>query len=522
MSLRGRAIAVGFVAVLALLLAFPSFFSEQARLDSGWIPDQGINLGLDLQGGLHWLLKIDEPTAMRQELERAERDLQKLVQDGEFPGAQVRLRDDALIEVTGAPESAVRAQVAENFSSLQIERQDAALLLGLTSEWTEYTVERGVRQALDVLNRRIDGLGVREPIISPQGRGRILVQLPGDIDPIQARKIISQTTFLEFKLALAFAPNEELLLARYPEGLPEDAEIALTKRDDGSVTEALLVRARAVLTGAMLEDARVSFDRANRPIVSFTWNTEGAKIFREFTAEHIGDRMAAIIDGEVITAPTIRGRIGRSGQIEGGFTQQEAADLAVALRSGALPIPLLIEEQRSVGPSLGADSIRQGIRSILIGGFFVVLFMVVYYRTSGALANAALVLNLLIIIGLMSFAQATLTLPGIAGLVLTVGMAVDANVIIFERIREELRAKKSVRNAVQMGFRRSRLTILDANITTVIAAVVLLYYGRGPVQGFGVTLAIGIFSSVFCALVVTRVLVDTLVRFASDAESLSI
>jgi preprotein translocase subunit SecD len=218
----------------------------------------------------------------------------------------------------------------------------------------------------------------------------------------------------------------------------------------------------------------------------------------------------------VITAPRINSRIGREGIIEGTFTQQEAANLAVALRSGALPIPLVIEEERSVGPSLGADSIRQGINSIVIGGAGVVLFMILYYSTAGVLANVALALNIILIVGLMSAFQATLTLPGIAGLVLTIGMAVDANVIIFERIREERRAGKSLRNAVQAGFTRSRLTILDANITTMIAAVVLLYFGRGPVQGFGVTLAIGIFSSVFCALIVTRLLVDLVLARGGD------
>jgi len=218
--------------------------------------------------------------------------------------------------------------------------------------------------------------------------------------------------------------------------------------------------------------------------------------------------MAAIIDGAVVTAPVIRSEIGRHGQIEGSFTQQEAADLAVSLRSGALPIPLLVEEERSVGPALGADSIRRGLISILIGGAVVVVFMSIYYRTSGLLAVAALVVNLVIIIAIMGLAGATLTMPGIAGLVLTIGMAVDANVIIFERIREETRAGRNLRNAVQQGFRRSALTILDANITTMIAAVVLYQFGRGPVQGFGVTLGIGILSSVFTALVVTRLLID--------------
>ena len=332
--------------------------------------------------------------------------------------------------------------------------------------------------------------------------------MAGDIDPEQARSIISETTFLEFKLVLATAPNAELLADQYPKGLPEDTVIVLALGSDGAVTAAYLVPTAPILTGAMLDDARLQFDRRNRPIVGFRWNSEGTKIFREFTGNNVGNLLAAIVDGEVITAPRINSRIGREGIIEGAFTQQEAANLAVQLRSGALPIPLVIEEERSVGPSLGADSIRQGINSILIGGAGVIAFMIVYYSTSGALATVALALNIVLIVGVMSAFQATLTLPGIAGLVLTIGMAVDANVIIFERIREERRAGKSLRNAVQAGFNRSRLTILDANITTIIAAIVLLYFGRGPVQGFGVTLAIGIFSSVFCALVVTRLLID--------------
>ncbi len=274
------------------------------------------------------------------------------------------------------------------------------------------------------------------------------------------------------------------------------------------MAEAFLVPTAPILTGAMLEDARIGYDRRNRPLVSFTWNSEGTRLFREFTGESIGERLAAIIDGKVVTAPVIQSRIGRNGQITGGFSATEAAALAVALRSGALPIPLVIEEERSVGPSLGADSIRQGVRSILLGGALVILFMGMYYSVGGWFANITLVTNMIMIIGAMSLARATLTLPGIAGLVLTVGMAVDANVIIFERIREEIRSAKNLRNAIQAGFRRSRLTILDANITTLIAAVVLLQFGRGPVQGFGVTLAIGIVSSVFGALVVTRLLFD--------------
>jgi preprotein translocase subunit SecD len=511
MSLRARALWIAGVLLMMAWLAYPSFFSEQERLESGFIPDFGMNLGLDLQGGIHWLLKIDTATAVKQEMENNERWLRERFAE-EGIDAEVALIEDReiVIHPGSTPPEAVEENIATFSESLEVSRDDGDLRLGLSERWYRGVVERGVLQAQEVLRRRIDKLGVTEPVIAPQGAGRILVQMPGEIDPERARGVLEDTTFLEFKRVLDSDANESLLAARYPDGLPDETQIVSSKNDLGEVSEAFLVPQRAELTGAMLEDARLGFDRRNRPLVEFTWNSEGTRLFREFTGENIGQRLAAIIDGDVVTAPVIQARIGRRGVIEGRFDQQEAADLAVKLRSGALPIPLQIEEERSVGPTLGADSIRQGLRSVLLGGLAVILFMIIYYRVSGAAANAALLLNLVIIIGLMGLAGATLTLPGIAGIVLTVGMAVDANVIIFERIREELRTGKSVRNAVQIGFQRSRLTILDANITTMIAAVVLLYFGRGPVQGFGVTLAVGIVSSVFCALVVTRLFLDLL------------
>ena len=413
----------------------------------------------------------------------------------------------------GANELRVREVLDEQFDQyLQLEEDgaDGDLVLALTDFWKGEVVDRAVQQAVSVLERRIDELGLREPVIAPQGTGRILVQLPGsDVDPRTARDMVEKTTFLEFFKVRTSAANEELLRAQYPnQELPAGTRIRLSKQTG----EAYLLEEPAILAGNMLEDARLSFDRRGIPVVSFTWDDEGTEIFRKFTAESIGERMAAVIDEDVITAPVIQSRIGKRGQIEGRFTQEAAANLSIQLRSGALPIPLKIEEERTVGPSLGQDSIESGLYSILTGGAFVIVFMIVYYSLSGALANLALTLNLLIIIGLMSAFGATLTLPGIAGLVLTVGMAVDANVIIFERIREELRGGKAMRNAIQIGFNRSRLTIFDANITTLIAAFVLLQFGRGPVQGFGVTLAIWIFSSVFCALVVTRLLVDLTTR----------
>ena len=507
MTLRWRGIWVASLAVTMAYLALPSFFSDEERLASGWIRDEGLNLGLDLQGGIHWLLRIDTNTAVRQEMQRVQSVLRERLAETDRSHVEVRLLDGNELEVSDASAD-VKQLIEAEFESIQTAQREGALRLLLTDEWNKEVVRRGVRQALEVLRKRVDGLGVREPVIAPQGEERILVQMPGEIDPRRARGILEETTFLEFNLVLDVAPNEELLNAQYPEGIDDDKQLVVARNDDESVSSAYLVPKTPVLTGAMLEDARLGYDRRNRPVVFFRWNSQGTAIFREFTANNIDRQLAIIVDGEILSAPVIQSRIGRDGQIEGQFTAQEAADLAVALRSGALPIPLVIEEERSVGPALGADSIQKGLRSILIGGALVVAFMVVYYQTSGLLANLALLLNLVVILGLMGLAGATLTLPGIAGLVLTVGMAVDANVIIFERIREELRAGKSARNAVQAGFRRSRLTILDANITTMIAAVVLLYYGRGPVQGFGVTLAIGITSSVFCALVVTRLLVD--------------
>ena len=510
MSLRTRTILVGIVASLMALLAIPNFFSEDERLGSVWIADDALSLGLDLQGGIHWLLRIDDGEALLQEVTRTQSVVRQVAEDEGVVLTDSRIRDGQVLELEGDL-AGLRRIADANFDTdtFEVAEEGELLTLSLADDWRDSVIDRGVQQALEVLTERIDGLGVREPVIAPQGAGRILVQMPGEIDPVQARTILEETTFLEFKKVVTTEPNEELLRARYDgEGLPADTEVVMDRNDDGSVAEAFLVPKVPILTGAMLEDARVGYDRRNRPLVSFTWNSEGTRLFREFTGENIGQRLAAIIDGEVVTAPVIQSRIGRNGQITGGFTAAEAAALAVALRSGALPIPLVIEEERSVGPALGADSIRQGIRSILLGGALVILFMAVYYSVGGWFANVTLIVNMVMIIGAMSLARATLTLPGIAGLVLTVGMAVDANVIIFERIREELRRSKNLRTAVQAGFRRSALTILDANITTLIAAVVLLQFGRGPVQGFGVTLAIGIVTSVFGALIVTRLLFD--------------
>ena len=393
MTLRWRGIWVALLAVTMAYLALPSFFSDEERLASGWIRDEGLNLGLDLQGGIHWLLRIDTDTAVRQEMQRVQSVLRERLAETDRSHVEVRLLDSNELEVSNASAD-VNKLIEAEFESIQIVQREGALRLVLTDEWNKEVVRRGVRQALEVLRKRVDGLGVREPVIAPQGEERILVQMPGEIDPRRARSILEETTFLEFNLVLDVAPNEELLNAQYPEGIDDDKQLVVARNDDESVSSAYLVPKTPVLTGAMLEDARLGYDRRNRPVVFFRWNSQGTAIFREFTANNIDRQLAIIVDGEILSAPVIQSRIGRDGQIEGQFTAQEAADLAVALRSGALPIPLVIEEERSVGPALGADSIQKGLRSILIGGAFVLAFMVVYYQTSGLLANLALLLNL--------------------------------------------------------------------------------------------------------------------------------
>jgi preprotein translocase subunit SecD len=505
-SLRARSYWLSAAVLLMAWLAFPSFFPEATRQASAWIPDQGVRLGLDLQGGIHWLLRIDETTAVRQELARDLTVLREAAEERQIPGGSLAVTESLEIEL-GTEAEKLRPLLDEVVGNLE-PVASGSTRYRLTEEWRGEVRVRGMRQALEVLRRRIDSLGVTEPVLAPQGDDRILVQMPGEISPERARGILEKTTFLEFKPVLASAPNQELLESRYAGGLPADTKIVFSHSDQGEVTEAFLVPIEPVLTGSLLEDARIGFDRRNRPLVLFQWNSDGAKIFREFTGEHVGDRLAAIIDGEVVTAPVIRSRIGARGQIEGDFTHQEAADLAVKLRSGALPIPLIIEEERQIGPSLGGDSISAGVRATALGGLGVFVFMLIYYASSGLIANVTLLLDLIAVLAAMGLAGATLTLPGIAGLLLTVGMAVDANVIIYERIREELRAGKTMRNAVQIGFKRSTLTILDANVTTLITAIILYYFGSGPIQGFGVSLAIGLVVSVPIALVGTRWLVD--------------
>jgi preprotein translocase subunit SecD len=363
-------------------------------------------------------------------------------------------------------------------------------------------------QTLEVIRRRVDdpATGIQESVVARQGDSRILVQIPG---VSKVPDIFKQTGFLEFKIVMDMEGTEnaeQLLRAKYPNGLPQGTVILFEKdRKTGRVLGAYLLPEAPDITGDSLEDARVQFDsRRSEWQVSFAWNGEGARIFGDLTGKNVGKPLGVILDNQVYSAPVIRERISRQGVISGRFSSQEAADLAVILRAGALPIPVVLEEERTIGPALGADSIARGIRASLLASVLVVGFMLVYYRLSGLYASIALAVNLIMVVGLMTLFEGTLTLPGIAGLALTVGMAVDTNVLIFERIREELRAGKAVRAAIAAGFDKVFWTIVDAHVTTLLTAAVLYEYGTGPIKGFAVTLAAGLVANMFTALIVTR------------------
>jgi len=440
--------------------------------------------------------------------------LERLADDGVVPAATLVENQRLEIEAGPAAMDAIKASAKET-NVLRVESEDGdRIVYALEDDWIQEIRERTMAQVLEVLRRRITDpvKGIPDSVVTRQGDDRVLVQIPGgQIDRGRARGLLESTGFLEFKIVEAFAETEEVLLSRLPNGLGDDEEIAVeVERDPVTGNErqvaVYVVKKAADITGDYLSDARVGFDRQQRPLVNFVFNPDGGRLFGEITEANKQRQLAIILDGEVYSAPQIQSRITTRGQITGRFTIQEASDLAVVLRAGALAVPVVIEEERTVGPALGQDSIDSGLRASAIGLALVLLFVVGYYRFSGAYAAVALVTNLVLLLGTMSLFEATLTLPGIAGLVLTVGMAVDANVIIFERIREELRAGKTVRGAVNTGFSKATWTVLDANITTLITALILFQFGTGPIKGFAVTLSIGIVTSVFAALVITRLL----------------
>jgi len=528
MSLRGRMIWVSAVLLLFGYYAIANFASEETRIESPWVPDNDLRLGLDLRGGIHWVIGVKLGATEEHELSFLKNLLEdSLESDNVVVGATDVVDQQLRVETfTSEARDAVHAWFGDTDQLVEVGSNPEMLTFELSELRRQQVREQGMSQVLEVLRRRIDDpmKGIPDSVVTRQGDDRVLVQIPGgSVDRARAREMLRVTGFLEFKIVLDIAQNEALLRDKYPDGeLPDDTVIAFERdRETDRVISAYLVGDEADITGDYLTDARPGFDNQQRPQVDFTFNPAGGELFQELTEANIGAQLAIILDDRVYSAPTIQSRISTRGQITGRFSVEEASDLSVILRAGSLSVPVVIEEERTVGPALGADSIRRGMRAMGVGLAVVVLFTSFYYRLSGLYASAALAANLLMLIGVMSMFEATLTLPGLAGIVLTVGMAVDANVIIFERIREELRAHKTPRAAISTGFSKAYWTIMDANITTLGTAIVLYNYGTGPIKGFAVTLSIGVVTSVFAALIITR-LMFAIFPGERHVESLSI
>ena len=481
-------------------------------------PKKKVNLGLDLQGGMHLVLEVDVDKAVASSMERLSDDLKRQLRKKRIK------HKDFMVDALTVTFIIHDQNELEKFDSLWNEEfiglqkkeekaPDGSNLLTISLPDTEITriKKNAIDQALQTIRNRIDQFGVNEPDIRNQGEKRLLIQLPGIKDTQRAKDLIGKTALLEFKLVDEFHDLNNALKGSPPPGseiLYQEVEDPDTKRVIKRIP--FLIKKRASLTGEYLKDARVQFDnQSGHAMVNLELDSKGARIFAKVTEENVGKRLAIVLDNKVHSAPVINERIpGGRARITGQFTTDEAHDLAIVLRAGALPAPVNILEERTVGPSLGMDSINKGLISMMIGGILVVLFMAVYYKGAGLIANFALMLNIVLIAGGLAGFGATLTLPGIAGIILTIGMAVDANVIIFERIREELILGRTPHAAVDTGYERATLTILDANVTTLIAALVLFQFGTGPVKGFAVTLSLGVISSLFTALILTRLIFD--------------
>ncbi len=484
--------------ILAIAIAF---------IWKSWPPEEKINLGLDLKGGIHLRLEVQTDDALRAETDiNADRAKEILKEENISYGSVVRTAVDTF-EISGVPSTAMeslKTTINSTFSNWEVEYTNDGCAVKWSALQRKSIEEGAVKAALETIGRRVNEYGVADPTIQREGMtgSRILIQLPGVEDPDRVKTLIKDTAFLEYKL-LAGAPgrSEEEVLAQFEGGkLPDDAVIL--KGEDGLTYYP--VKKASVITGRELKTASVSSDRLGANAVSFTLDNEGTKKISKVSGENIGKLMAVVLDNIVITAPRINSRLSSQSIITGNFTVEEAQDLSLKLRAGALPAGIKYLEERTVGPSLGIDSIKQGVSAALFGFVLVMVFMVVFYKVSGINAVLALLLNLIIIMGTMAAMGATLTLPGIAGYILTIGMAVDANVLIFERIKEELRAGKTPRSAVDGGFAKALSAIVDSNLTTIFAAVFLFQFGTGPIKGFAVTLIIGIVASMFTALFVSK------------------
>lgn len=522
---RWKTTAILAVTLLICLFAVPNLFSDSTVQSWPKWAQRHIVLGLDLQGGSHILLEVDSNAVRKEKIEALRDDVRRVVRENRLgsPAAatirgnsvEFRIREGVdpklalqKFQELSQPLGGILAATGQRSVDV-VDAGNGLFRLIVTEPALVERIRQSVDQSIQIIERRVNELGTVEPLIARQGVDRVLVQVPGLQDPSRLKELLGKTAKLTFRMVDLTVPVDQALQGR----VPPESEVLYGSAAENK--QPYLIEKRVVVSGEDLTDAQPGFDqRTSEPIVTFRFNTNGARRFAQATQENVGRPFAIILDNEVISAPVIREPIlGGSGQISGNFTVQAANDLAILLRAGALPAPLTIIEERTVGPGLGQDSIEKGMRAAWIGALLVVIFMFATYGLFGLFANVALAINVAMIFGILSMLNATLTLPGIAGIVLTIGIAVDSNVLIYERIREEVRAGRSPLNAIDAGFSRALATILDSNITTFIAAAILFYIGSGPVRGFAATFGIGIVTTVFTAFTLTRLIVATWVRW---------
>ena len=509
---RWRLISVVAALIFGVLFTLPNLLPANLREAlPAFLPKQTLNLGLDLQGGSYLKLSVDTGALRAEKTTNLIEDVRTTLRAEDIAFTDLgQVGQDVTVRITdpGRQNEALNllrsrlgGAVSEGGSGLELAAQaDQRIRLAFSAQALNAEASRAVDQSIEIIRRRIDALGTREPAIQRQGLDQIVVQAPGESDPERLKSIIGQTAKLTFQMV-----DDSVSVAEAAEGRIPPGSIILPSQSEGP----LLLKKRAVVTGEMLTEASQGFDgRSGEPIVNFRFNGQGAARFGEVTASNIGKRFAIVLDGKVISAPVIQSAImGGSGQISGNFTPESANELAVLLRAGALPAPLKVEQQNTVGAELGADAVRAGAISLAIGAVAMVVFIVLAYGLFGVFAALGLILNVLLIIGAMSLTQATLTFPGIAGIILTLAVAVDANVLIYERVRDEAHLGRSPLQALEHGYQRALVSILDANITSAISAVIMFMFGAGAVRGFAWTLLIGVITSVFTAVVVTQLLI---------------
>lgn len=502
---------------VAVILLIPSLEIPVPQPMKNWFPSSKVQLGLDLQGGTHLLMAVKLEDAVKNQIGRRGDDIKKELRDSklDFDSVSQDPSTGSMIVVLKTPDerTAFLDLIQKSFPDLSVSAAAApgtgpAYALGFRPRDVAQIKSNAMDQALETIRNRIDQLGVRETTVAREGDNEILVQLPGIQDPQRAKELIGKTAVLQFKLVDDGHNVQDALR----DGPPAGDELLYGSPERGGRTP-YLVESPLLMQGDVVTDARVRpGGRLEGPYVAVDLDPRGAQIFDTLTAENVGRKLAIILDGTVYSAPVIKERIpGGHVQITGRFSMEEAHDLAIVLRSGALPAPVEIEEERTVGPSLGRDSIRQGEQAFIVGAAAVLIFMAVYYSGAGIVADFGLTLNILLLVCVMAALQATLTLPGIAGIVLTLGMSVDANVLVNERMREELRSGKSPREAVKLGYQRAWSAIRDSNISTFVAGLILFQFGTGPVKGFAVTLCVGVLTGLFSCIVVTRAWYDYLI-----------